>query len=253
MFNGTIKFAVNEIIHIKDNSAREIYRGDSRINSAIKSILTRESAIDFQDKFFDSGAVVGLVVETEAVLSKKLKERQEKEWVAKYNPKSGRGKPLILDAGMKARSVNTNSFRDMDFNNSIVEIEKRVMTALGIPPLLLDSGNNANIRPNLELFFSMTIIPMIRKFESAFEYFFGYDVELTTHNIMALRPDMKQESDRLSSLVNNGIMTGDEARKVLRLEPMNTPEMTEIRIPANIAGSSTGVSGQEGGRPPSEE
>jgi len=71
--------------------------------------------------------------------------------------------------------------------------------------------------------------------------------------VVALRPDLKAESDRLSSLVNNGIMLGKEARSILRLEPLEDPLLDEIRIPANVAGSATGVSGQEGGKPSTNE
>ena len=125
--------------------------------------------------------------------------------------------------------------------------------ALGVPVVLLESGNNANLRPNVELFFSMTIIPLMRKFESAFEAYFAYDIKLTTHNIAALAPDLKAEADRVSSLVNNGILTGNEGRATLRLEPIEDDEnMTKIRIPANIAGSATGVAGQQGGAPTQE-
>lgn len=249
VYDATTEFSVNEVIHVKDNSATSLYRGDSRINSALNTLISRETMNSFQEKFFENGAVVGLVIETDAVLSKKLKERQEKDWISKYNPQNGSKKPLILDAGMKLKPTGTNSFKDMDFNGTIVELEKRVCIALGVPPLLLDSGNNANIRPNLELFFSMTILPLVRKFEAAFEYAFGFDIETTTHSIVALRPDQKMESDRLSALVNNGILTGNEARAVLRLEAIEDPLMNKIRIPANVAGSASGVSGQEGGKP----
>lgn len=44
-------------------------------------------------------------------------------------------------------------------------------------------------------------------------------------------------------------MTGNEARLELNLEPLDDEQMNKIRIPANVAGSATGVSGQEGGRP----
>tara|TARA_Y100001963_G_scaffold122278_1_gene171453 strand:- start:328 stop:819 length:492 start_codon:yes stop_codon:yes gene_type:complete len=158
---------------------------------------------------------------------------------------------MILDSGMKARSINTNSFRDIDFNDSMEVMEKRICKALGVPHILLDSGNNANLRPNMELLFSTTILPMTRKFEAQFESFFGYDIGLSVHNVMALRPDLKAESDRYSALVNNGIITGNEARKALRMEESTEEIMNQIRIPTNVAGSATGVSGQEGGKPAS--
>ena len=249
LYDGTTFFKQNEIIHIADNSAESVYRGDSRINCALNGLIKREKMQDFQETYFDNGAVVGLIVETEAILSKKLKERTEMEWSAKYNPKSGAQKPLILDGGMKARAISTANFRDMDFKESIDSYERGVAIALGIPPVLLNPEGNSNIRPNLELFFSMTIIPMLKKFEHAFEYFFAFDIQLVTAGIMALTPDQKAQADRLSALVNNGIMTAAEARAELRLEELEDPTLSEIRIPANIAGSATGVTGQEGGAP----
>jgi HK97 family phage portal protein len=253
IYNGTVDYAQKDVIFIKDNSTRSVYRGDSRITSAMASLLTRESMVDFQKKFFDNGASVGLVIETEQILSKKFKERQEREWVVKFNPKRGRGKPLILDGGMKVSSTGSSDFKEMDFTDSVNHLEDKICVALGIPPILLKSGSNANLKPNIELLFYTTILPMLRKFESAMEFFFAYDIELTTHRVPSLLPDLKAQADRVSSLVNNGIITGDEGRLILRYEPIGTKLMTEIRVPQNIAGSGTGVSGQEGGKPAAGE
>lgn len=253
-YNGSeVVFRPNEIIHIKDNSTKSIYRGDSRINSAMNSLFTKEKMQDFQNRFFDNGAVTGLIVHTDQILSAQLKDRKEREWMKNYNPKRGNGRPLILDGGMKVASTGSGNFREMAFSESVDKLETKVCQALGIPPLLLDSGNNANIKPNLELFFYTTVIPMLRKFESALEYHFAYDIELDLHRVPALKPDIKEQAERLSALVNNGIITGNEARKELRREEIDDPDMNEIRIPANVAGSATGVSGQEGGKPPKED
>lgn len=240
---------VNEVIHIKDNSYKSDIRGQSRLNASLNSILRRETMLDFQESFFNNGAVVGLVVETDQILGKKLRERQELEWQRKYNPKSGSSKPLILDAGMKVKETSNTNFREMMFMENIEGFEDKVAKGLGVPKVLLESGNNANLRPNVELFFSMTVIPLMRKFESAFEAYFAFDIQLTTHNISALAPDMKMEAERITSLVNNGIITGNEGRETLRLEALEDEQMETIRIPANIAGSATGVEGQQGGAP----
>lgn len=244
---------VKEVIHIKDNSFDSVIRGRSRLNAALNSILRRETMLDFQESFFNNGAVVGLVVETDQILGKKLRERQELEWQHKYNPRAGSSKPLILDAGMKVKETSNTNFREMMFMENIDGFEDKIAKAMGVPKVLLESGNNANLRPNVELFFSMTVIPLMRKFESAFEAHFAFDIQLTTHNISALAPDLKLEADRISSLVNNGIITGNEGRANLRLDPLDDEDMENIRIPANIAGSATGVTGQEGGAPAQQE
>lgn len=244
IFNGQVTFKANEIIHIKDNSIRELYRGTSRVNSALDGILTREAMLNYQKSFFESGTAMGLIIETDEILNTKMKDRMIKEWQRDYNPNRTSGKPIILDNGLTAKTISSSNFREMAFSESVTTLEERICVALGIPPILLNSGNNANIKPNLELLFYTTILPMLRKFEAAFEHFFAYDIELSTHRVPALKPDLKDQAERLSALVNNGIMIGNEARVELRLEPILDDEnMTKIRIPANIAGSATGVAG----------
>lgn len=251
LFDNDREFRPNEIIHIQDNSVTSVYRGTSRITSCLETLFSRKIMKDFQDNYFKSGTAMGLVVETEQVLNKKLKERREKEWVAKYNPRSGNGKPLILDGGMKAKTLTNSNFREMAFNDSIDRAELKVALALGVPEVLIEGGNNANIRPNLELWFNVTLIPILRHYESALEYFYGTDVEITTFRVPALFPDKKAESDRVIQLKNNGIISGNEAREALRLAKSDDPEMDRIIQPQNIAGSAAGEPG--GGRPEEED
>lgn len=253
IYGAQVEFAPNEIIFIKDNAYNRgnstQIEGYSRILSCLDGLVRRDKLLQFKEKFFDNGAVFSLILETEAVLNKKLKKRFEEEIALDYNPRTGRSSVKVLDAGMKAKTLTPTSSKDLDVKQDIDDFERRACVALGIPPLLLDSGNNANIRPNIELFFYMTILPMMRKFESVLESFFGYDIKLTTDDITALAPDAKAEAEAITAKVNNGLITGNEGRIELRYEPLDDPEMDKIRIPANIAGSGTGVAGQEGGRP----
>lgn len=253
IYDGQVEFQPNEIIFIKDNAYE---RGDStqicgqsRIVSALSGLVRRDKLLRFKENFFDNGAVFSLILETEAILSKKLKKRFEDEISLDYNPRTGRSSVKVLDGGMTAKTLAPTSTRDLDVSDEIEDFEQKAAIALGIPFLLFDSGNNANIRPNIELLFHMTVLPMMKKFESAFETFFGYDIKLMTDEIQALAPDAQAEATAVTSKVNNGLITPNEGRQELRLEPLVGQDMDTIRVPANIAGSGTGVSGQEGGRP----
>lgn len=253
VYAGKVEFAPNEILFLKDNA---YVRGDStqitaypRVMSCLDGLIRRDKLLQFKEKFFDNGAVFSLVLETEAILNKKLKKRFEDEIRMDYNPKTGRSSVKVLDAGMKARTLTPTSSKDLDVSTDIIDFEKKVCVALGIPPLLLDSGNNANIRPNIDLLFYMTIIPMMKKFESVLEMFFGYDIMLDTSGIIALRPDDEKQAKAVTAKVNNGLITPNEGREELRYPKLDGQDMDTIRVPANIAGSATGVSGQEGGKP----
>lgn len=250
-YNGTVDFKPNEIIHVKDVSSSSVYRGTSRLSAGARSIATLYKMQDFQDSFFDNGAVLGLVLETDNTLSQLAKERTISNWVSKYNTKNGARRPLILDSGLKLKNIGETNFKDMDFDSSIKTHNTKLLMALGVPEVLIDGGNNANISPNLRLFYLETVIPINRRFTSAIERFFGYDIDVVTSNVSSLQPELKEIASYHATLVNGGIITPNEAREELRYEKIEGQD--SIRVPANIAGSAANPS--EGGAPkkPKEE
>ena len=244
-----INYTPDEIIHIKENSFYSIYRGVSRLKPAVRTMKIIKAMRNFQDNFFNNGAVPGLVLKSPNTLSEKIKERMIQSWTARYNPSSGGRRPLILDGGIEVDDLTNVNFKDLDFQNSILENEKIIVKALGIPYLMLDSGNNANIRPNMRMYYLETILPIHRKINYALERFFGFEIKEDTTDIPALQPEMRDQAAYYTSLVNGGIITAAEARDRLGFDEIDNTQ--DIRVPANIAGSAGNPS--EGGRPAEEE
>lgn len=243
-----ITFSPNEIIHIKENSFHSIYRGVPRLKPALRTMILMKSMRAFQDNFFKNGAVPGLVLKSPNTLSEKIKERMMVSWQARYRPDAGGRRPLILDGGIEVDSISNVNFKELDFQTSIEENEKIILKALGIPPIMMDSGNNANIRPNMRMYYLETILPIVRKINYGLERFFGFELREDISDIPALQPELRDASAYYTSLVNGGIITAAEARDRLGFEPIEGTE--EIRVPANIAGSATNP--DEGGRPVEE-
>jgi len=244
-----IDYSPSEIIHVKENSFHSIYRGVSRLKPAVRTMRLIYSMRNFQDNFFKNGAVPGLVLKSPNTLSEKIKERMMVSWQSRYRPDSGGRRPLILDGGLEVDSLTEANFKDLDFQNSILENEKIILKSLGIPPILLDSGNNANLRPNMRLYYLETILPIVRKINFATERYFGFGVTEDITDIPALQPELRDQSAYYSSLVNGGIITAAEARDRLGFEEIENTQ--EIRVPANIAGSASNP--DQGGRPAEED
>jgi len=244
-FQTSIDYSPKEIIHVKENSFHSIYRGTSRLRAAqrVMSQLTRMR--QFQDNFFKNGAVPGLVIKSPSVISEKNKERMIQSWMTRYRPDGGGRRPLILDGAMELDKITNVNFRELDFEASIEGAEKEILKVLGVPPIMLDSGNNANIRPNHRLYYLETILPIIRKINFAIERFFGYEITEDISNIPALQPELRDAAAYYSTLVNTGIITPNEAREALNYDEQFGAG--ELRVPANIAGSAANPS--EGGRP----
>jgi HK97 family phage portal protein len=248
---GDTLFKAKEIIHTRDNSEESVVVGRSRLHSARRSIYILQSMLDYQENFFENGAIPGLVIQTPNILGDRIKKKLLNQWRSIYNPKEGGKRPMILDADMKVNPLSNAKFSELEFEDSIASHEIKILKALGVPPVLLNSGNNANLRPNIQLFYETTVLPLTKMLISSYEKYFAFDMEPEVVKVRALQPEMKEAGQYYTGLVNNGLMTVNEARIELRLEPSTEPKADELREPQNITGSATDPA--EGGRPPKDE
>jgi HK97 family phage portal protein len=244
-YSGSVDFKDTEVFYFKDINSQSIYRGASRLESCIENINILYSMQEFQYKFFENGTVFGLVLTSENTLSPTAKEKTLQYWQQRYSSKSGGKRPIILDSGLKPQRLSEQNFNDLDFDKAMKTHNERIMTTIGVPPILLQGGNNANIAPNLRLFYLETVLPIVKLYISAVERYFGYDVEAITSNVSALQPELKDVASYHQTLVNGGIITPNEARVELRYAKIADGDT--IRVPANIAGSAANPA--QGGRP----
>jgi HK97 family phage portal protein len=247
---GEFRYGEDEVIHVMNDNFDTPFRGDSRLKSINSLIELYFTMINFQRSFFKNNAIPGLVLTTENVLSKSVKSRLLAEWRESYTAIfKGARSPAILDGGLKIDTFSNVKFSELDFENSIRRIQDDMLVALGIPPILMRSGNNANVTPNQLLFYVHTVLPILSRFASAFSLRFGPECDIYPDrlSLAALRPDAAVEANRLASLVNTGIITPNEARRELRYSPATDTKMDEIRVPQNITGSATNPS--TGGKP----
>jgi HK97 family phage portal protein len=250
---SVIEFSANEIIHIKEDNDESIFRGKSRIKSIGNIINIYNALLKFQRQFFKNNAIPGVVLTTDAVLNTKIKERLLQSWRNSYATIfEGARNPAILDGGLKIDKFSEINFQSLDFEASIERLEQDMAKAIGVPYVLMKSGNNANISANQVLFYEHTVLPIVLMFASAFAHYFN-SVRIIPDKtvITALQPDLRTQSQYYVSLVNSGIITADEARAKLGFSTLGKAETANIRVPQNITGSA--VQPDTGGRPTNEE
>ena len=209
------------------------------------------SLVEYQTNFLNNGTIPSLVLTTPNPLSDRVKTRVREEWRLNYSVKRGGKRPIILDGDWAINQLGASTIKEIDFEVSVKVLESRILEALGVPPILLNSGNNANVNPNILLFYRMTVLPLVNKVNFAFERFFGYNLKAIEADIAALRPDLNATANYWSTLVSMGIISRNEAREALRFEKDNGERSDELVIPANIAGSAEDST--TGGRPSGDE
>ena len=248
-----LSYSPDEIIHVKADNDESIFRGQSRLKNLERIFQLYYALISFQQMFFKNNAVPGVVLQTEHVLSDKIKTRILEHWRQKYTAIfDGAKSPAFLDGGLKVDSFSSINFQELDFEQSVNRLEEIMSNTIGVPYILIKSGNNANIGANEVLFYNHTVIPILEQFCSALELFFpGTRIYPDRLAVPALQPDNKTQALYYSTLVNSGLITPNEAREGLRFEKSDKPGMDDIRIPQNITGSA--VNPSVGGRPTLKE
>ena len=244
---GKIEFLPNEIIHIRENSSKSIYRGTSRIESALSTINALSSLIAYQQNFLDKGTIPGIVLKNKNHLSDKVKRRTKGQWKSQYNVKDNAKAPIVLDGEWDIQFLGASTIKELDFEASVEVLENKILEALGVPQVLLKSGNNANVTPNVRLFYHLTVLPIADRVSYAFERYFGHDLKNITADVPALRPDLREEGAYWTTMVNSAILTRNEARERLRYEKSTDPIADTLILPANVAGSAQDPN--QGGRP----
>jgi len=242
-----VVFRSDEIIHVMENSSVSIFRGQSRLLAASDAINAITTLTKYHTDFFKNGAIPGIVLKTPNNLSPRNKQKVLRDWSANYSVQKGGRRPMILDGDFDIANIGVENPRELDFQKSIESYEGRVLAALGVPPIMLSSGNNANISPNIKMLYTSTIIPLSERVVAAFERFFGYDIKPVFQDVIALRPDLTEQGNYYTSLVNSGILTRNEVRTLLRMQSSPSAIADELILPANIAGSAANAN--LGGRP----
>lgn len=212
--------------------------GNSRIMSVLDNVNNKLQIKGFQNSVLNRQGIIGHVVETDAILGKKLKQRYRDELRLDYNPRTGKHSILILDAGMKYKTATTDlsGYKTDTLTDSE---DKQIALGLGVPYCLLTDTSNSNIDESLKQFYRTTVTTLVEKFVSAFELHFGMDVKIDYSNVPALQSDIKKLSDSVATKVNNGLITPNEGRVELRYETSSEEGMDKIRVPQNIAGSAS--------------
>lgn len=255
--NGSMKeYPRANIIHVRLNNNQSVYRGVGKLAPIENELKIYKAMLDYQESFFTNSGLPRVILKTMNFLNRKTKSRLLEDWKAAHRALHNKAQgTAILDGGLDI-DVLENSFKDLDFNMGIERLEKYIAVILGVPWVLLSSGNNANIRNNERLFYYHTIIPIMNRIAAAIEHHVNKILLTRTKllikpdifGVSALRPDMKEHASYLATLVNGGILTPNEARVELRKE--NIEGLDEIRVPVNVAGSAADPT--QGGKPSAE-
>lgn len=252
-YNGSV-LDPSRLCHVRLLSDYDSQLGKSYLTRIEKELDLIAAMLSFQKSYFKNNGIPGIILKSENPLSLKQKERISEEFLNMYSIMKGNSsKPFIADNNLSVDTIQ-HSLKELQFNEGVTNLTQRICSGLGVPYILLNSGNNANILPNYKMFVFTTCYPFLLNVASEFSkhlrVFYNNSKDLKVKPnlecLPLLQDDLVKRTNSIKTLVTTGIITPNEARTKLHYPPSDDELADSLLFPANITGTHFEPSSNEG-------
>ena len=226
----------SEIKHIKLWNPLDDYYGCSPLQAAAEEVDQHNLSSKHNINLLNNGArPSGAVIfkpKDDQGFAVNLTESQRQQWLTDLNNRfvgSGNaGRPMLLEGDFDWKEMGLSP-KDMDFINLKHMSATDIALCFGVPSQLVgvpDSQTYSNIAEARLALYEETIIPHLKLIQSDLnewlvpmfseELEFCYDID----GIPALAERKRKTYENITSAVNTGIMTRNEAREIIGLSPI---------------------------------
>lgn len=215
---------LNELYQFKLDSISSSYYGDSFFASAITQICLLKAIDTYYEKFFDNATVTNFILSTKwgNPMSQEDKQNLQTYITTQMKGLDNAFNTAILDVELQkiwlGTDIDTKAFLDYR-----AKLEQSIALALNVPYDLVSStsSNKASSATAIEQFNTYTIAPFQQYVVNGLQIIFQDMQWFDTINLAFLdTKDEKVEMETLTWYKNSGIMTVNEVRKKLWLDPI---------------------------------
>lgn len=174
------------------------------------------------------------------MLTDSQREQLRNDLQQRFTGTNGAGKTMILEGDFDYKEMGLSP-KDMDFATMRNMSAQDIALVFGVPAQLIGIGNSQTYNNMAEArlaLYEETIIPLLRHLESDLNEWlvplYGDDLTLSYNidGIPAITERRRMVTDNILRAVNEGVLTRNEARERLGLEPISGGD--EVYIPANL-------------------
>lgn len=237
--NTQIRMELEEVIYVwLPNRSAEILGGACPAKAALAAAGVLNSIDQFGKWYFERGTIMPMVATIDGIPSEADVQKFQNFLQRGLSGLKNAFKAVAIRSGVMSISTLGQPMDKLALSELSESKRQDIATALGVPmSLLLDSAANFATAQQDDLhFYTKTIIPEARRIEAAFntQLFNRLDMRLK------FKPDrlevfQRQENEKaisLVTLVQNGIITINEARAELNKEELtNEPQAEQLDEP----------------------
>ena len=238
----------SELKHIKLWNPLDDYYGLSPMSAAAVEVdqfnmSSKHNVNLLQNGARPSGAVI-FKPQDDAGFAVNLSESQRQQLITDMNNRftgaNNAGRPMLLEGDFDWKEMGLSP-KDMDFATLKHMSATDIALCFGVPSQLVgvpDSQTYSNVAEARLALYEETIIPHLRKISSDLNEWLvplfddRLELEFDIDSIPALSERVRKTYENVTSAVREGIMTRNEAREKIGLEPLNGAD--DLYISANL-------------------
>ena len=238
----------SELKHVKLWNPLDDYYGCSPLSAASMQVDQHNMASKHNVNLLNNGArPSGAVVfkpKDESGFAVNLSESQRQQLLTDLNNRfsgsANAGRPMLLEGDFDWKEMGLSP-KDMDFLNLKHMSATNIAMCFGVPSQLVgvpDAQTYSNVSEARLALYEETIIPYLRKIESDLNewlvpmYGDNYYLEFDIDSIPALSERRRKIYENVTTAVREGVMTRNEAREKIGLEPIDGAD--GLYISANL-------------------
>ena len=221
------------------------WMGMDAIGLARNSIGLSMATEEFGSALFKNGARPGGLLTTEQALNPESVKRIKEAWDA-MNAGSGNAmKTGILSGGMKYVPLSYNA-DEAQFQETRKQVAREICSAFRVNPIMIQMHEGSSSYSSVEQMFlahlTHTLMPWFERFEQSAENNLltdkeqkaGFYTKLEAKGLM--RGTAKERAEFLQIMLQNGVVSRDEARASEDMDIIGTPEFANPQPAANLYG-----------------
>lgn len=237
MEEGVKVFAEKSIFHLKGFGTDGIV-GAERNNFARESYGLSVSADTYAAKQFANGGRPGGVLTIDQFLNAEQREQIRQLYSGMSEGAQNTGKLWVLEGGMKYDALDFSADQMQMLATRSHQISE-IARFFGVPSVLIGAGDNsstawpASFEQQMLMFLTHTIQPYLDEWEAAIRFSLlppGSDIDVDHDTAPLVKMDSQAKAEYLSKLVQNGLLTRNEGRKVLNLPEMEGGDDLTVQV-----------------------
>lgn len=223
-----VTYDPKDIIHFKKPNPNNPFRGFGAVEALADTIDLDNLTTETTKKFFQNGAITNFVLSTDAKITDDQLKRLNAEMRSTYGGASNAYKALILGGGLKPVDISYSN-KELEFIAQLEWYRDKIMVGFGNTKAslgLVDDVNRASFEGSHSGWLANTVKPDMQAIVNTLnEYLvpeFGQNLVLGLCD--PVPDDRSDDVAEVKDLYPIGILTLDEARELVDLDPADNGE-----------------------------